>query len=167
MTGIIVEISVIIFALLVLYSLSRGAIYLPTQQKAIRSMLELAHIQAGMKVADLGSGDGRVVIAFAQAGCTATGFEFNPILSLWSKFNIHRKKLSASAQIKTSDFWFEDLSQYDVIIVFGMTHIMAKLSKKFLTEGKTGAIIISNIFKLPDLTKVAEIEGVRAYTKKE
>ena len=56
-------------------------VYVPSTPKAIRSMLELAQAKPGDHVIDFGSGDGRIVIAFAQLGCYASGIEIDPLLN--------------------------------------------------------------------------------------
>lgn len=49
----------LIAGLVLLISVLRGAPYVPSAKEAIEEMLELANVKPGMKIADLGSGDGR------------------------------------------------------------------------------------------------------------
>ena len=45
--------------------------YVPTPEPILQAMLELAEVGVGDRVVDLGSGDGRLVLAAAERGATA------------------------------------------------------------------------------------------------
>lgn len=156
------EIILLIFCVLVLYYLRNGAIFVPTERKTVDQMVRLTRVKPGMRVADLGSGDGRIVVALAEAGATAVGFENNPILFIWSYLKIRRLHLpNASVQLKS--FWSTDLSDFDTVIVFGMTHIMVRLQQKLTAELRPGTLVISHIFKFPDWQPIVEEAGLRIY----
>lgn len=148
-----------------LYYFSQGAIYLPTYWRSVEHMIALAGIKPGTKAVDLGSGDGRIVIALANAGALADGFEINPALAFLSRRKIRRLGLENQARIFCQNFWTADLSPYDVVMVFGMTHIMEKLEKKLKTELKDDAVIVSNVFKFPGLTEISHDQGIYLYKK--
>ena len=57
-----------------------GAPYIPSASSDLTAMLELLGPAAGRRVVDLGSGDGRVVIALARAGFVSEGVEIIPLL---------------------------------------------------------------------------------------
>ncbi len=131
----------------------KGAIYFPTQEYNLEKIISLADMQKGRMV-DLGSGDGRVVIAFAKKGIEAHGFEINPILVLISKWWIRKKGLQKKAFVHWKSFWREDLSKFDLIYVYGFYHIMNSLGKKLERELKPGKKIISNIYRFNNLKKI-------------
>ena len=56
----------------------KDVVWVPTPEALVQKMLDMAHLSASDYVIDLGSGDGRTVIAAAQRGATAMGIEFNP-----------------------------------------------------------------------------------------
>ncbi|MEW6157792.1 MAG: PQQ-binding-like beta-propeller repeat protein [Verrucomicrobiota bacterium] len=57
------------------------AIYVPTPDDIVEKMLQLAKVKKEEVVYDLGSGDGRIVLAAArQYGCKAVGYEIDPRL---------------------------------------------------------------------------------------
>ncbi|MBX4205147.1 MAG: class I SAM-dependent methyltransferase [Candidatus Doudnabacteria bacterium] len=147
-----------VFCLLVLYYLYQGAAYVPTLRATVERMVGASGVRRGMRMADLGSGDGRIVIAFARAGAHATGFEINPPLVWYSRHKIKKLGLTANAHITTSNFWNQSLREYDIVTVFGINHMMNRLEKKLLTELRPGTIIISNAFRLPHL-KLKEVTG--------
>ncbi len=127
-----------------------GAPFVPIDTTVLKRMIELLHIQPGEKAADLGSGDGRVVIALTKSGAKAQGYEINPLLVLTSHRNIKNAKVSNQASIHWKNFWTQDLSSFQVITLFGMPHMMKKLQEKLTRELKPGARIISHQFMFPD-----------------
>jgi protein-L-isoaspartate O-methyltransferase len=165
MISLVLSFLVLIICLLVLYQMSRGAAFVPSHAKTVAKMMELANLKPGMQLADLGSGDGRIVIAASLTGAQAVGFELNPLLALWSRFKIKKLGLERQAHIKIGDFWNADFSQFDVVTIFGINYIMKKLEKKLLTELKPGAIVISNAFEFPTWKKVKNEYGCNVYKK--
>ena len=127
----------------------RGAPFVPTTSSTLKRMLAMASIEPGEKVADLGSGDGRIVIAVAKTGAEAHGYEINPFLVWWSRYRIHREGLGNRAFVHWKSYWNEDLASFDVITVFGMTHIMKRLEKKLQKELRPSSRVVANSFALP------------------
>src|SRR5271168_2992410 len=115
----------IIILLLVIYFLGRpiirGAIYFPTSTRSVEIMLRFADVKPGDKLVDLGSGDGRILIAAAKAGAEVVGYEINPILVRRSRRSIARAGFggrpaeSGNAVVHWESFWRADLSQFDVV----------------------------------------------------
>ena len=48
-------------------------LFIPSNILAVKKMVSLANLRPGMKTVDLGSGDGRVVMAFGKEGAEAYG----------------------------------------------------------------------------------------------
>jgi len=128
-------------------------------------MMELAQIRKGIKAADLGSGDGRVVIALAQAGAEAHGFEIDRKLVAESRKKIKEAGLEGKAFIHHQSFWDSNLAGFEVITIYGITSIMEKLEKKLKTELKNGARVISNYFTFPSWEHNEKRERVYLYRK--
>jgi ribosomal protein L11 methylase PrmA len=145
------EIILILVVLLITYFLGifRGAPFVPTTSDVVEKMVRAAAIKPDEKIVDLGSGDGRLVIAAARAGGEAHGFEINPLLVWWSRYKIKKAGLRDRAFVHQKNFWFQDFSQYDVVMLFGITKIMAKLETKLKSELKPGSRVVSNIFRFP------------------
>lgn len=114
-------------------------------------MLELSDIKPGEKVADLGSGDGRIVIEFAKKGAEAHGYELDSELVFKSNNLIKQEGLEHIAFIHNADFWREDLSSFDVITIYPMPDIMEDLENKLVKELKTNTRILLNYYPFPHL----------------
>ncbi len=127
-------------------------------------MIRLAKIKKGDKVADLGSGDGRIVIAFAQNGAVAHGYEINPLLYVISIQNLRKNGVHERAKIYLKDLWRVDLSPYDIVTLYGNFPMMSRLEKKLQKELRTGARVISNHFKFPKWNSEKE-EDLYLYVK--
>ena len=55
----------------------RDVIYVPTRLQTVERMLDFAELKAGETLVDLGSGDGRIVLAAAKRGANARGIELD------------------------------------------------------------------------------------------
>jgi hypothetical protein len=118
-----------------------------------------------LSAVDLGSGDGRIVIALANAGLTAYGIEINPFLAWFSRSRIRMAGLKGKAFIVRKSFWQDDFSQYDIVVLFGVFYIMEKLEKKLLAELKPGAIVICNHFYFPTWVPMKQDGDIYIYQK--
>lgn len=139
--------------------------FVPSAQDRLDTMIELSEVKTGQKSVDLGSGDGRVVIAMAKAGAEAHGYEVNPKLVAEAQKNITEEGLEGKAFIHEMNFWDGDLSDFDVISVYGITSIMDRLEKKCQSELKSGAKVVSNYFTFPDWQPAVVKEKVYLYKK--
>jgi len=146
-----------------LASLVRGASFLPTGAAAVDRMISMTAVRPGEKVVDLGSGDGRIVIAFAKAGAEAHGYEINPLLVWWSRRKITQERLSDQAFIHWRSFWKEDLSPFDVVVIFGMVHIMRPLEKKLRRELAANTRVVAYVFTFPTWRHAREEDRVYLY----
>lgn len=158
--------SVIIIAI-VARSLVRGAPYVPSSEAKIGEMVRLAAIKPGERVADFGSGDGRVVMAFARAGAEAHGYEINPILVWLSRRRIRAAGLADRARIHYQSFWRVHAGAFDVVVVFGISHIMVALAKKLRRELRVGSRVISNAFAFPKWEAAVVRDGIYRYDQVE
>lgn len=143
-----------------------GAPFEATKENKVKNILKLARIKKTDKAVDLGSGDGRLVIAMAKRGAEAHGYEINPILVYLSRRNIKQAGLQKKAFIHWKSFWNTNLKQYDVIVMFQFYTIMKKLQKKLVKEAKKSARIVSYYWKFPDWKIAKKIENIYLYKKK-
>ncbi len=158
----ILAFSILIIAI-VARSLVSGAPYVPSSGVKISAMVRLAGLKPGERVADFGSGDGRVVMALARAGAEAHGYEINPILVWLSRRKIRAAGLAGRARIHYQSFWRADAGDFDIITVFGISHIMPALGRKLRRELKSGARVVSNAFAFPQWPPARVEDSVYRY----
>lgn len=126
-----------------------GASFERSTKNIMENIMTLSNAKQNEKMADLGSGDGSIVIEFAKRGVEAHGFEINPFLVLWSKLRIKKNKLQDKAFIHWKNFWISDLKDFDIVIIFQVGYLMGALERKLEKELKKGARVISNRWKFP------------------
>lgn len=126
-----------------------GAFFAPTGKDIAEKMAVVAGIRPGDKAVDLGSGDGRLVIALANAGAEAHGYEINSILVWLSRYKIKKAGLSGRAFVHHKSFWGVDFSQFDIVTVFGINYMMKRLEAKLKKELKPGSRVVSYFFTFP------------------
>lgn len=146
-----------LWALLIIVSLAalvlslRGAPYVPTLKREVQNALDLAELKPGMTVVDLGSGDGRLLLAAARRGCRAVGYEINPLLVLYSRLRTY--SVRKQVRIDVRDFWLTPLpDDTDVVFVFLAKPFMRKLESHLERESaRLGRplTLISFGFELP------------------
>jgi len=96
-------------------------------------------------VIDLGSGDGRLVIAAAKRGVRALGIEYNADLVVMSRANAAKAKVADKASFIQGDIFESDFSKATVIMMFLSPAINLKLRPKLLSL-KPGTRVVTNTF---------------------
>jgi SAM-dependent methyltransferase len=127
----------------------KDVVWVPTPQVVVDRMLDLAKVGPGDFVMDLGSGDGRTVIAAAKRGARAVGIEYNPDLVEYSKRAAAKEGVSRNASFEHADLFETDLSRATVITMFLLPDINLKLRPRILAL-KPGTRIVSNTFSMGD-----------------
>lgn len=157
---------IIIVDLIFLLPTVKGAIYYPSSDTQIQTILKLAQLKKEQKAVDIGSGDGRIPFALAKAGARAYGYEINPILVLWSKWQARVLPKNERPKFTWTNMWTSDFSEFDVVTLFGMTYIMKDLEKKLIHELKPGAKVICNSFPFPNWKPEKTLNEVYLYIKR-
>jgi hypothetical protein len=127
----------------------KDVIWVPTPQALVEKMLDIAKVTSNDYVIDLGSGDGRTVIAAAKRGAKARGIEYNPDMVTLSQRNATKAGVSNRATFAKADLFETDLSEATVITMFLLPDINLKLRPKLLNL-KPGTRIVSNSFTMGD-----------------
>ncbi|OQV11399.1 putative Protein FAM173B [Hypsibius exemplaris] len=144
--------------------------YVPATDSQVKLVASiLTRRTPGSRVVDLGSGDGRLVMAAAQKGFNSTGVEMNWWLVLWSRWRSYSLGLSKLTQFIRQDLYKCDLKSYDVIILFGVSGMMETIKKKLAVEMKSDSLFVACRFPLPSATPLeqlgAGIDSVWVYRK--
>jgi len=125
-------------------------------------MLELGGLKPGEKMFDLGSGDGRIVIAAAQKfRADAIGVELDKDLCRQSLERIRRLGLGKNAQIVEGDILKQDYSSADLITVYLLPNSNDKVQPLLKRQLKKGARVVAHDFEFRGWTpaKVEDIEN--------
>uniref|UniRef100_A0AC11DGF3 ATP synthase c subunit lysine N-methyltransferase n=1 Tax=Ovis aries TaxID=9940 RepID=A0AC11DGF3_SHEEP len=131
--------------------------FVPATTKQIENVVKMLQCRSGPLV-DIGSGDGRIVIAAAKEGFTAVGYELNPWLVWYSRYRAWREGVQASARFHISDLWKVTFSQYSNVVIFGVPQMMAQLEEKLELELQDDARVIACRFPFPHWTP-AQVTG--------
>lgn len=153
----------VLFFLIGLIYLIQGPPYVASNDEFTQQVVkEIKRIHPG-KILDMGSGEGKLVIALAEAGYQIDGVELNPKLVLRSRKLIEKKNLKNKANIFWGNFWNYDTSTYEVVTLYAIKHIMPRLETKLLKELHNGSYIISNYFVFPTLKPVRDDGRTKVY----
>lgn len=137
--------------------------YVATKRDKIKTIIKLAQIKPKETVIDLGSGDGRLLFAAANAGARAIGYEINPFLILLTLIHARLKGLSNQVEIYRKNLWKADLSIADVIFVYGRRKDMQKFEDFVYQNAKKGARIVVNTNQFPNKKPLKSANGIFLY----
>lgn len=165
LAALVAAASLAVSALLVTtaYSVMFGAPFLPTGADRVRAMLRLADARPGELLVDLGSGDGRIVIAAARAGLRAEGWEVNPYLWLISVLRIRYAGVQDRARVRLGSYWPASMRDADVVTLFLITSQMRAMERKLRAELRPGSRVVSYAFTFPEWPHDDVREGVYLY----
>jgi hypothetical protein len=127
----------------------KDVVYLPTPPELVNKMLEIAGVTSEDYVIDLGSGDGRIVIAAAKRGARALGIEYDGPLVDLSKRTAGSEGVSDRATFVQADLFESDFSQATVLTMFLLSDIMLKLRPAIL-DMKPGTRVVTNTFGMEE-----------------
>jgi precorrin-6B methylase 2 len=125
----------------------KDVVWVPTPQELVDKMLDMAKVTPQDIVIDLGSGDGRNIIAAARRGARAYGFEFNPEMVALSRRKAQEAGVADRATFIEGDMFEADISKATVLALFVLPSNLDKLAPKFLTL-RPGTRIVNNTFQV-------------------
>ena len=129
----------------------KDVIWVPSPDPLVDTMLDIAGVSERDVVMDLGSGDGRTVIAAALRGARAIGVEFDEELVELSRATAVAAGVAERATFVNADLFETDLSPATVIIMFLLPELNSRLRPRLL-ELAPGTRIVSNTWDLEDWT---------------
>jgi protein-L-isoaspartate O-methyltransferase len=138
--------------------------FITTPPEVVERMLELAGTRPEDLVIDLGSGDGRIVIAAAQKfGARGLGIELDASLVRKSREIAQQANVSEKATFVQGDVLVADISQASVVTVYLLPALMTKLQARFIDELAPGTRIVSHEFTmagwLPDRSETVRLKA--------
>lgn len=129
----------------------KDVVWVPTPQSLVERMLDIAKVTPDDYVIDLGSGDGRTVIAAAKRGLRAHGIEYNPDMVKLAQDEARRAGVSDRATFEQADLFtrIDELRKADVITMFLLSSINVRLRPDLL-DLEPGTRIVSNTFRMAE-----------------
>jgi SAM-dependent methyltransferase len=135
----------------------KDVVWVPTPPEVVEKMLDVAKVTPQDFVIDLGSGDGRNIIAAAKRGARALGVEYNPDLVELSRQRAKDAGVADKAMFVQGDMYKADISKATVLALFLTPEVLDQMRDKFLAM-KPGTRIVVNTFPVtdwePDVTEV-------------
>ena len=129
----------------------KDVVWVPTSPELVEKMLDLAKVTPDDVVIDLGSGDGRMVIAAARRGAHALGVEFNPEMVKLSRELAAGADVADRATFVEGDMFEADISKATVLALFLLPDNLRRLEPKFRAL-RPGTRIVVNTFGIPEWT---------------
>ena len=125
--------------------------FAPTPHRVIPEMLQLAEIGADSVVYDLGSGDGRVLIAAARdCGARGVGFDIDPFRIAESRANAIQAGVQDRVQFLQGNFFDVPISEATAIVLYLVDSVNIRLRPKILSECQPGVRVVSYSFEMGD-----------------
>ncbi|XP_072457447.1 adenine nucleotide translocase lysine N-methyltransferase [Notamacropus eugenii] len=135
--------------------------YVPASRQHVENVMTLLRGRSG-KMVDLGSGDGRIVLAaYRQGFHPVVGYELNPWLIWLSWFHAWRAGCSRKVSYQKEDLWKVNLADCKNVTVFLAPSVLPLLETKLLAELPNKARVISGRFPFPNWEPTATVgEGL-------
>lgn len=138
------------YCIIFVYKTKTGSPSVWSKDEHIKRLLK--YVKPGMKVADMGCGDGRVLVEAVKAGArTGEGWEIEPYVWVKARQNVSRAGLERRIKIHFSDMWGADLSKYDLLFVYQLTRYAPRFAAKCKKEMKKGSLVIANTYPIDGL----------------
>lgn len=126
--------------------------FLPSSDTVIRTALTLAELKPVELLADLGCGDGRVlVIAAREFGAQAVGVELNPLLVRLALREVRMAGVYGLASVMHGDLFTLNVEPFDVIYCYPSPSVIRRLELKLISECKAGCRIVLHDHPLPSV----------------
>ena len=157
---------VILSALWMIVPAFYGPPSVPTRMNRIRKALQLANLQPGETVYDLGAGDGRVLLmATSEFHADAVGVEVGPIQCLLIKLRALSSGQGDKIRVKWGSYFKVDLKDADVAFIYATSKETIKLAAHLKNQMKPGSRLVSISADFPEWepTTIDELELIFLY----
>jgi SAM-dependent methyltransferase len=142
----------------------KDVIWVPTPRELVEKMLDMAKLTARDIHYDLGSGDGRTVIAAAKRGARSIGVEYNPDMVVLSERNAANEGVSGKVKFIRGDIFETEFGDATVVTLYLLPNLNLKL-RPTLLKMKPGTRVVSHAFTMDDWSpdQTESVEGRTAY----
>ena len=156
----------IVFLIVPFWSHAQDVVYVPTSDTVVDAMLKLANVRSGDVVYDLGSGDGRIVIAAAKDyGARGVGIDIDPERIAESNENAAKAGVTDKVKFIKADLFESDFSEANVVTLYLLSKLNERLKPMLMEQLKPGTRVVSHAFDMgdwePDQTQF--VDGTTIY----
>jgi precorrin-6B methylase 2 len=124
--------------------------YVPTPQDIVDHMLDMARLTKDDVHIDLGSGDGRIVIAAAQRGARSLGIDINPTRIAEANANAKKAGVTDRVTFVQGNLFDMKLADANVLTMYLLTGVNLQLRPRILSELRPGSRVVSHAFNMSD-----------------
>ncbi len=124
--------------------------YYTTEPEVVDGMMDMAGVGPGDYLIDLGSGDGRIVIAAALRGAVGHGVDLDPARIAESDVNAGQAGVADRVMFLEEDLFDTDFSQATVVTMFLLSAVNLRLRPFLLDRLQPGTRVISHTFDMDD-----------------
>lgn len=143
--------------------------YAETRPETVDLMLDMGEVKPGEYVLDLGTGDGRILIAAARDhGARGLGVDIDPVMVKRAQANARRAGVADRVEFRVADLFETPLGEADVVTMYLLPDINLQLRPRLLSELKPGSRVVSHEWDMgdwrPDATRRAGGANVHKWT---
>lgn len=124
--------------------------YVPTPRPVVEAMLDLAELTPSDQLIDLGSGDGRIVVAAARRGARALGVDIDPARVSEGYAAAQLAGVQDRTSFRRQDIFETPLREANVVTAYLLPAINLRLRPRLLTELRPGARVVTHAFTMGD-----------------
>jgi SAM-dependent methyltransferase len=125
--------------------------FVPTPHEVVTEMLRVAKVGRKDVLYDLGSGDGRIVIAAAKKyGTRGTGIDLDPARIEESQAAARKARVTGKVQFRQADLFETDLRDASVVTLYLLPTLNVRLRPKLYRELRPGSRVVSHAFDMGD-----------------
>jgi len=125
--------------------------FVPTPFDVVGAMLSVARVTKNDRLFDLGSGDGRIVIAAAKRfGTRGVGIDIDPQRIIESRKNADTAGVTQLVEFRNADLFETDLRGATVVTLYLLPALNVKLRPKLFAELRPGSRVVSHAFDMGD-----------------
>ena len=119
--------------------------------EVVDAMLGLAQVRPGEHVVDLGSGDGRILIAAARSnGARGLGVDIDPARIAEADANARAAGVTGLVAFRRQDLFQTPLAGADVLTLYLTQEVNLRLRPRILAEMRPGARVVSHDYHMGD-----------------
>jgi SAM-dependent methyltransferase len=124
--------------------------YVPTPRPVVEAMLDLAELTPSDYLIDLGSGDGRIVVAAARRGARALGVDIDPARVSEGYAAAQLANVQQRTSFRRQDIFETPIREATVVTTYLLPAINMRLRPRLLTELRPGTRLVTHAFAMGD-----------------